>query len=46
MSNSSEKSKKQSMVDKSEQSRSSQTGFLNRGNSGLNQENQNTKNKR
>ncbi|WP_202127773.1 hypothetical protein [Clostridium sp. C8-1-8] len=46
MSKNSQKSKNQSMADKSEQSRSSQTGFLNRGNSGLNQENQNTKNKR
>jgi hypothetical protein len=40
------KSKQQGMSDKSSQSQSSKTGFMNRGNSGLNQENQNTKNKR
>ncbi|GFZ33360.1 hypothetical protein CSC2_38860 [Clostridium zeae] len=40
------KSKQQSMSDKSSQSQSSKTGYMDTGNSGVSQGNQNTKNKR
>ncbi|WP_274600948.1 hypothetical protein [Clostridium yunnanense] len=41
-----EKSVNEGLSDKSSQSRSSKTGYMNRGNSGLNPENKSTKNKR